>query len=1003
MKQPPTFQDVILQLQQFWADQGCLLWQPYYSQLGAGTMNPATFLRVLGPEPWRVAYVEPSVRPDDGRYGENPNRMQQHYQFQVILKPDPGNPQEIYLESLRRIGIDPAAHDVRFVEDNWESPALGAWGLGWEVWLDGLEITQYTYFQQAGGQALDPVSVELTYGIDRIVMTLQGARHFAEVRWSEAVSYGELLLEAEREHTTYYFEAADVERMRRVYDEYEAEARQALERGLLLPAYDYLLKCSHAFNILDTRGVIGVTERAAYFGRMRTLARGIAEGHLARREKLGFPLGVVPRAEATSIMASVGAPLEHPADFVLEIGCEELPHRDAALARETLQAAAPRLLHQHGLVAAGVEVFGTPRRLAVVVKGLEPRQQKVRVLEKGPPENRAFDAHGDPTPAGLGWARKQGIAGDAPYLRSLVREEGGGRYLFVEQERGGEAASQVLRQAVLPALVGELRFERSMRWLPQSPITFSRPVRWLLAMHGDRVVPFAFAGGVAGSASRGLRGEAGTDIRVPSASEYAAELERHGIVLDPGGRKKRILEQSERLAAEVGGVPVADEDLLNEVVDLVEAPAVLRGRVDEEFLALPRPVLVAVMKKYQRYFAVEKGQDLLSYFLAVANGRPKDLEVIREGNENVLRARFADAAYFVRRDLELPLEAYRPRLQGLIFHSKRGTVLDKSERLAPLVAWVGERLALGTGEASVAARAAYLCKADLATRMVVEITALHGEMGREYALRSGEPPEVAQAIFEHVLPRAPGDSLPQSRPGTALALADRLDTLAALFSVGAEPTGTRDPFGLRRTAIGLIQILMGRNLRFDCRAGIEAAMKLLPLEEQELAEGLARADEFLRARLQATLLSDGRRHDAVTAVLAQQGSDPAGGVQAVKELEAWMARPDWPETLQAFARTQRIQEPAGQDSDVNPDLFREEAEGELYRALVAARQRGPFEGSPAKLLAAFQPMVPAIARFFEDVLVMDEREDLRRNRLALLRGIRLLADGVADFSKLEGY
>ncbi|MGH2605071.1 MAG: glycine--tRNA ligase subunit alpha, partial [Anaerolineales bacterium] len=217
MKSPPTFQDVILELQHFWAEHGCLLWQPYYTQLGAGTMNPATFLRVLGPEPWRVAYVEPSVRPDDGRYGENPNRMQQHYQFQVILKPDPGNPQEIYLESLRRIGIDPGAHDVRFVEDNWESPALGAWGLGWEVWLDGLEITQYTYFQQAGGQALDPVSVEMTYGIDRIVMALQGARHFADVRWSESVGYGELLLEAEREHTTYYFEAADAERMRRVY------------------------------------------------------------------------------------------------------------------------------------------------------------------------------------------------------------------------------------------------------------------------------------------------------------------------------------------------------------------------------------------------------------------------------------------------------------------------------------------------------------------------------------------------------------------------------------------------------------------------------------------------------------------------------------------------------------------------------------------------------------------------------------------------------------------
>ncbi len=1003
MKEPPTFQDVILQLQHFWAEQGCLLWQPYYSQLGAGTMNPATFLRVLGPEPWRVAYVEPSVRPDDGRYGENPNRMQQHYQFQVILKPDPGNPQEIYLESLRRIGIDPSAHDVRFVEDNWESPALGAWGLGWEVWLDGLEITQYTYFQQAGGQALDPVSVELTYGIDRIVMALQGARHFAEVHWSESVSYGELLLEAEREHTTYYFEAADVERMRRVYDEYEGEARLALGRGLLLPAYDYLLKCSHTFNILDTRGVIGVTERAAYFGRMRALARGIAEAHLARREKLGFPLGVVPPAEPTSIVASVGTPLEGSADFVMEIGCEELPHREAVQARETIRVAAPRLLQQHGLVAAGVEVLGTPRRLALVVKGIEPRQQKVRVVEKGPPADRAFDAKGDPTPAALGWARKHGIAGDAAYLRSLVRDEGSGRYLFVEQERGGEAASKVLRQDVLPALVGELRFERSMRWLPQSPITFSRPVRWLLAMHGDRVVPFAFAGSVAGNATRGLRTQAATDIRVPAASEYAAEMERRGVMLDPEKRKTYILEQAGRLAAEVGGKPVADDELLAEVVDLVEAPAVLRGRVDEEFLTLPRPVLVAVMRKYQRYFAVEKGQELLPHFLAVANGRPKALEAVREGNENVLRARFADAAYFVRRDLESPLEAYRPRLQGLVFHSKRGTMLDKSDRLVQLVAWVAEQLALGAEEAGVASRAAYLCKADLTTRMVVEITDLHGEMGREYAMRSGEPPEVAQAIYEHVLPRAPGDSLPQTRPGTALALADRLDTLAALFSIGVEPTGTRDPFGLRRTALGLIQVLTEKNVRFAMDDGLRQVLSIFGVTGGEADEVIARALEFLGARLHTLLLSDGRRHDVVEAVLARQATDPAGAALAVKELEEWGQRPEWPQTLQAFARTQRIQEAEAPDSRVSPDLFLEEAEGELYRALLAAQQREPFEGSPAKFLSAFRPMIPAITRFFEDVLVMDEREELRRNRLALLRAIRRLADGVADLSRLEGY
>jgi glycyl-tRNA synthetase len=293
------FQSIIITLQNYWAELGCLIWQPYYTQVGAGTMNPATFLRVLGPEPWNVAYVEPSIRPDDGRYGENPNRMQQHYQFQVILKPDPGNPQEIYLDSLKALGVDPLQHDIRFVEDNWEQPALGAWGLGWEVWLDGQEITQFTYFQQAGGINIDPVAVELTYGLDRIAIVLQRVHGFQDIQWNsipqEAVlpqknlTAGDVNLQAEREHSQYYFEVANIQRLRQMYELYEAEAELALQGGLELPANDYLLKCSHTFNILDARGAIGVTERQAFFGRMRDVARKIAKAYLEERQRLEFP------------------------------------------------------------------------------------------------------------------------------------------------------------------------------------------------------------------------------------------------------------------------------------------------------------------------------------------------------------------------------------------------------------------------------------------------------------------------------------------------------------------------------------------------------------------------------------------------------------------------------------------------------------------------------------------------------------------------------------------
>ncbi len=284
------FQDVIFTLQKFWADRGCIIHQPYDIEKGAGTFHPATFLRVLGPEPWRAAYVEPSRRPTDGRYGENPNRLQHYYQFQVILKPSPDDIQDIYLKSLKRLGIDPLEHDIRFVEDDWESPTLGAWGLGWEVWLDGMEITQFTYFQQAGGIDLNPVSGEITYGLERIAMYLQGVDSVFDLKWTGDITYGDVHHRGEFEYSRYNFEEADTKMLFTLFDMYEKEAKRLLSKGLVLPAYDLCLKCSHTFNLLDARGAISVAERTRFIGRVRALARKSAEEYLKVREEMGFPL-----------------------------------------------------------------------------------------------------------------------------------------------------------------------------------------------------------------------------------------------------------------------------------------------------------------------------------------------------------------------------------------------------------------------------------------------------------------------------------------------------------------------------------------------------------------------------------------------------------------------------------------------------------------------------------------------------------------------------------------
>ncbi len=1003
---PHTFQSLILTLERFWAEQGCVIWQPYYTQVGAGTNNPATLLRVLGPEPWKVAYVEPSVRPDDARYGENPNRMQQHYQYQVILKPGPDDPQELYLRSLEAVGLSGREHDIRFVEDNWESPALGAWGLGWEVWADGQEITQFTYFQQAGGLPCDPVSVELTYGLERILIALRNAGAIWDEPWTEGVSYGELLRQGEWEHSKYYFEVADVERLRQMAGVYEAEAKAALAHGLVLPAYDYLLKSSHTFNVLDTRGAIGVTERQASFAAMRALARQIADTYIAQRQRLEYPLVKDDRAPMTAggpREAVRGQPLavEMPAapqTLLLEVGTEELPAGDLDSALRQLREAAPRLLDEARLAHGPVEVYGTPRRLVVLAHDVAPRQADREQLVKGPPASRAYDPAGQPTPAALGFARSKGV----PVEALETREMDGGRYVAAVVREAGRPAPAVLAEA-LPGLIGRLQFDKTMRW-NETGVAFSRPIRWIVALLGEAVIGFEYAGVHSGRVSRGLRPQGAPRLEVRAAEDYLPRLRRAGIEADPQRRRAEIRRQVQRLAREAGGA-VADEGVLAEVTNLVERPTALLGTFDREYLALPREVLVSVMKKHQRYFPVEADGKLLPHFIAVRNGDRRHLEVVREGNEHVIRARFADAAFFVREDVKQPLEAFRPRLATLTFQKKLGSMLDKAGRIERLTAALAGRLGLDPAATATAQRAAHLAKADLATQMVVEMTALQGIMGREYALRSGEPAEVAQAIREHYLPGAAGDELPASQAGMAVALADRLDSLAGLFAVGLAPSGSADPFGLRRAAAGVTQILTGRGIDLDLRPVLEAAIDQLPAAVQPSAEArpglLAELVAFVSGRLRAQLLDAGGRHDVVEAVLAEQAHNPWRAQQGVQQLAGWVQRPDWAQVLAAYARCVRITRDQAETYPLNPGQLTEPAERALLEAYeaLAAQPRQTVD----QFFSALVPIIPAISRFFDEVLVMAEDPQVRANRLALLQRLTGLACGLADFAKLEGF
>jgi glycyl-tRNA synthetase len=1005
-----TMQDALLALTRYWADRGCLVAQPFNTEVGAGTMNPATVLRVLGPEPWRVAYPEPSVRPDDSRYGENPNRLQTHTQFQVVLKPDPGDPQELYLGSLEALGIDLAAHDVRFVEDNWASPALGAWGLGWEVWLDGLEITQFTYFQQAGGLTLDPVSVEITYGIERIMMALQRVTHFKDITYAPGISYGEAFGEAEYEMSRYYLDDADVGSMLRLFEEYAAQARRLITARLPVAAHYYVLKCSHAFNVLDARGAVSATERAAAFGRMRALAQEVARLWADRRAELGYPLGVTPPPPPAAGPAVFGE-IRSPQTALLEIGTEELPAAEVPRAAESLRAALAGLLDRTRLAHGRIRTYATPRRVVALVEDVAPDEPAAERTVRGPRASAAFDADGQPTRAVLGFARGQGA--DLAGLRRV--RVGGVDYVAAVAAVPGRGAVEVLA-AVFGQVVAGLRADVNMRWSDPA-LSYVRPVRWLLALLGDVAVPVAVSSLASARTTRVHRTAEVPVIEVSRADGYAGLLAAHGVIIDPLRRREQVIAGAQALAARAGGSvdPEGEAALIDEVANLVEQPEPVLGRFDERYLGLPGEILTTVMRKHQRYLPVRDAAGrLMACFVAVANG-PCDHDVVRAGNEAVLRARYEDASFFWRADLQAGPDTLRQDLGKIAFEQRLGSMADRADRIAG----VARTLALPAGTApplvtlspddqQTLQRAAQLVKFDLASQMVIELTSLAGVMAAEYALRSGEPAAVAQALSDTELPRSAGGTLPRTLPGAVLALADRLDLLAGLFAVGASPTGSSDPFGLRRAALGVTAILRAWPPLepVTLAAGLDAAAA--QLRQQGAAAGqaaMAQARDFIVRRLEQQLLDSGADHRQVAAVLPLADA-PAGADRTLAELAVLADQPKFASLAAALQRVRRIV-PAGTAAAYDPGQLAEPAEVALHQALAGVRAALGAEraaaGPPglAEFAERAKPLTGPVNAFFDEVLVMSDDPRQRETRLGLLATIRDLAAPVLDWAALS--
>jgi glycyl-tRNA synthetase len=965
------------------------------TEVGAGTLNPATALRVLGPEPWSVAYVEPSVRPDDARYGDNPNRIQMHTQFQVILKPEPGNPQELYLESLAALGIDTRAHDIRFVEDNWASPALGAWGLGWEVWLDGLEITQFTYFQQSGGVTLDPPAVEITYGMERILMALQGVTHFKDIVYAPGVSYGEVFGQGEYEMSRYYLDNADIDTHRELFDRYGDEAARMVEAGLPVPAHVNVLKMSHAFNVLDARGAVSTSDRAAAFARMRTLAHEVAKLWIAKRAEVGNPLGIVAPAEPVT---PLDAPLPdgtEPQTAVFEIGTEEMPPAEARAALDQTGQRLRALLTSSHLEHGDVAVHATPRRIVARIESVAAREADREVTVRGPKRAAAFDADGNATKAALGFARANGV--DVSELKTIDVE--GTAYVAHSHTETGRHALEVLATIIDEVTLG-LRSGKNMRW-NDPKLAFTRPIRWIFAMWGSHVIPVAASSISAAPHTRLHRSASEPTVHVASADDLSSTLQSSGIILDEVARREVITVQASSAAETVGGHVdfEAEAALADQVNFLVEQPTAVLGSFNPDYLELPEEILTGVMRKHQRYFPVRGGDGrLLPNFIAIANG-PIDVAAVCEGNEAVLRARFEDAAFFFRADLKTPIEQMQQRLDRLSFADRLGSVADRASRINAIALDLSANLPLTADDRDTLAKAASLVKFDLGSQMVTEMTSLSGTMARIYATEAGHSDPVAQALFETELPRSAGDRLPQTHAGAAMAFADRLDFFTGLGATIGLPTGSKDPFALRRAALGIIALHRASTALAEVSLA-DALRTAAAHQPVEVGSGqLHDMTAFLRDRLMQQLVDEGHRHDLIEAVLPY-ADRPAFAATTLRELESLITDKQFQAVAAALQRVSRIL-PSGTSAADEFGLLITASEQRLIESMSALSNVDSTSDTLSGWVEQASELPNAVNGFFEEVLVMDPDLDVRAQRLGLLASIANLAQQHLDWTALQ--
>ena len=689
-------------------------------------------------------------------------------------------------------------------------------------------------------------------------------------------------------------------------------------------------------------------------------------------------------------------------ELLLEIGAEEIPAAFLPKALKDMEEIIRKELAESRIPHGQIRTMGTPRRLFVTVASVAERQDDQIIEKLGPACRVAFDAQGTPSPAALGFARGQGIA--VSDLETVTTEKG--EYLCARKKIIGEAAEGLL-PAILAKVIGGIPFRKSMRW-SDLEFRFARPIHWLLALYDGRIIPFKVGNIASANLSRGHRFMSPEPFPVVSFEDYLAKTRKHFVIVDPVERKAMILKETDKAAAAVGGRALRNDELLETVAYLTEYPTVVCGGFDKEYLKLPREVLITTMMSHQKYFPVLNDQgELLPHFLTINNTLARDPAVVQRGNEKVIRARLSDARFFFETDRKIPLEKRVDDLKRVVFHTLLGTSYEKVMRFRELAGWIAQRVEPDHADkaafAAHVARTALLAKADLDTQMVGEFSELQGIMGREYALLAGENPIVAKAIYEHYLPTAAGGDLPETDVGAVVSIADKLDTICGFFGVGLIPTGTADPYALRRQALGVINIILRRRYPLPLDLLIDKSLAILgPLLKRSPGETKASVLEFFKGRFENQLISQDHPYDVVDAVLATGIQDLVQAWEKIRAMEAFKTHPDFQPLAIAFKRVVNIIRDF-QNGAVDPSYFECTEERNLHEAFLKIRQkviRHIADGEYQVALIALAQLRKPVDAFFETVLVMAKEEKIRFNRLSLLMEISTLFHDVADFSKI---